>query len=151
MMAGPFHRYPLGALETLYAYRLEQARLRLASAQRKLDKDQASLRQLQLALNRCHEEWTAAVGGRERFDPAHYAAAREALAVRQTALVAALGAERESSAEVDRCRADVTHAYRRAEAVGRHKEQFMHEHAVKATRIRQNEADEAWSLRGRRA
>lgn len=144
------YKYPLRALETLYAHRLEQARLLLAAAQRALEAHQLHVDELQLALRRCHGAWTGASGRAERFYPALYAAAREALASRQAALNVAMEARRTLSADVERRREDVSQALRRTEVLQRHKENAMREYALETVRIDQRQADAAWSPRGLR-
>lgn len=144
------YRYPLIALESLYAHRLEQARLLLAAAQRRLDDQQAHIGHLRAALERCHADWTGAPGRAERFDPARHAAVREVLAARQADLNTAFEVAHMLRAEVEQCRENVAQAHRRTEAVERHKEHAMREFLLESARMDQRQADAAWPVRGER-
>lgn len=151
MTIGPSrYKYPLSALETLYAHRLEQARLSLAAAQRQLDDHLAHVGQLRAALARCHVEWTEAPGRTGQFDPARHAAVREALDARQTDLNAALEVGRKLRLEVEQRSESVAHAHRRTETVERHKEHAMREHVLELARMDQRQADAAWPVAGDR-
>ncbi len=145
------YRYPLTALETLYTHRLEQVRLSLAAAQRRLEDHQGHIGRVRMALSRSHEDWSAASGRSTRFDPASHAAVREALAAHQSGLNAALEHERELRAEVERARERVAEAQRRAETVARHKEQARREFELEWARFDQRQADAAWPVRGARS
>lgn len=144
------YRYPLTALEKLYTHRLEQARLALVAAQRRLDDHQGHIQRLRIALGRSHEDWAAAAGRSKRFDPASHAAVREALAVHQSGLSAALEQERQLLAEVDQFRERVTQAHRHSETVERHKDQSRREFELEWTRMDQRRADAEWPAQGER-
>lgn len=151
MTASPSrYKYPLSALEALYAHRLEQARLQLAASQQKLDEHQSHIAELRAALDRCHVDWTGAASRQQQFDPARYAAVREALAARQAGLNAAMETGRMLRADVELCREGVAQAHRRTETVKRHKEHAMREFALEAARTDQRQADAAWPVRGER-
>ncbi|MNK29407.1 hypothetical protein D3C87_478010 [compost metagenome] len=145
------YRYPLAALETLYAHRLEQARLLLAAAQRRLDDHLAHIGRLRMALDRSHGDWASTVGRAPGFDPARHAAVREALGAHQAGLDAALLHERELRADVERCRERIAQAHRRTETVERHKERSMQEFEQELIRLDQRQADAAWPVRGERS
>lgn len=143
-------KYPLRALETLYAHRLEQARLLLAASHQRLADHLDHIDQLRAALARCHAEWTVAPGQAGQFDPARHLAVREALAERQADVKVALAIGQQLRAEVERCREDVAQAHRRAETLQRHKEHAMRECVLESARMEQRQADAAWPFRGRR-
>jgi len=138
------YRYPLVTLEALYAHRLEQARLSLAAAQRRLDQHQGQIEQLRSALGRSLKDWTAASERATRFDPASHAAVRESLAVHHSKLRVALAHERELRAEVKRSQEQTAQAYRRTQIVARHKELSKREFELEVVRSDQREADAAW-------
>ncbi|MGV2895804.1 hypothetical protein ACNPPY_08400 [Achromobacter sp. AGC78] len=148
--AQPRFKYSLGALETLYAHRLEQTRLLLVSAQRKVDEQQRLIGHMQLELARAHDDWIEVSGQSMRFDPARFAAVREALAVRQAALAAAVESRQELQAQVELCREHVALAHRRVETVARHKEYSLREFAQESARVEQRLADASWPLKGHR-
>ncbi|WP_434644494.1 hypothetical protein [Achromobacter piechaudii] len=142
-------KYPLRALEVLYAHRLEQACLLLAASQQRLDEHLDHIDQLRAALARCHVEWAGAPGRVGQFDPARHLAVREALTQRQADVNAALAVGQRLRTEVERCREGVAQAHRRAETVQRHKEDAMRECELESVRMDQLQADTAWPFKGK--
>lgn len=138
------YRYPLVTLETLYAHRLEQARLSLAAAQRRLDEHRGQIEQLRSALGCCLKDWTAASERTTSFNTASHAAVREALAAHHSRLRVALAHERDLWAEVERSQEQTVQAYRRTQIVERHKDQAKREFELEVVRSDQREADAAW-------
>lgn len=146
--AQPRFKYPLIALQALYAHRLEQMRLLLVTAQHRLMEHQHRIELMRADLNRAHADWIGVSRQTERFDPARFGHVREALGTRHASLTHALNIERELLVEVERCRELVARAHRRTETVERHKEQSMREFAQEAVRIDQRLADAAWPVKG---
>lgn len=142
-------RYSLAALESLYAYRLEQARLALAAAQQRLDAHVEEQRLQRLALQRQHEDWASMPGAATGFDPARHAVVREALGALQRRLDAARRQEQVLLTAVQACRERLLLAHRRSETLDRHKHDAARDFMLAGASIEQRLSDDAWSL-GRR-
>lgn len=141
-------KYSLAALESLYAHRLEQARLALAQAQRNLDAHREALRGQRQVLQQHHADWVAAAAMAGDFDPARHEVVRAALGAMQGRLDAACVQEVTLIEAVQACRERVLRAHRRSDTVDRHKQDAAREFHLDVARADQRQSDDAWPLRG---
>jgi len=148
MTAQARFKYSLAALESLYAHRLEEARLKLAHSQQRLDAHREAMRGLRQALQGHHADWvrSAAVDG--CFDPARHEVVRAALGGMQGRLDAACVQEVTLLEAVQACRERVLRAHRRSDTVDRHKQDAAREFHLDVARAAQRQSDDAWPLAG---